>query len=398
MLRLTPPAGPSVKLGEVVRASRRLFSANGNRQQFLESFTSRLRVRHALGVSSGRAALCVILQALRALKPDRDVVAIPAYTCFSVPAAIVRAGLKLQPIEMDPETLDFDREKLQETTPERLLAVVTSNLFGLVNRMAPVRKVAAAAGAFVVDDGAQALGGVSAGRPAGTLGDVGFYSFARGKPLAAWTGALIVTDSEEIFASIQGLIARLPSSSKLQDSRLMLMMMAGALFQKPELYWIPDSLPFLKLGVTEFEPGFPVESLPRPARCLLPFLLEHLEEWNHIRAQNAQVLADSLQDKGFTLPQAAQDCRPTYIRFPVLADDRVTRDRAVDALRRAGIGASPFYPAAVCDIPGIGAHMAVPGVHCPQAEGIAQRLFTLPTHPLVAPADLRRMTEVLSSL
>lgn len=398
MLRLIPPAGTPVKLGELLRAGKGLFSANGNSQEVLRSLASRLHVGSAFGVSSGRAALSVILRSLRALQPERNVVAIPAYTCFSVPAAVVRAGLKLHSLEMCPETLDLDPAQLESFPPNRLLAIVTSNLFGLVNDMAPIRQFATASGAFVVDDSAQAFGASWGGRPAGTLGDVGFYSFARGKALAAGEGSVIVTDSEEIADAIRKQIAQLPSHSRLDDGLLLMKVAVSALFLRPRLYWIPDSLPFLKLGATEFSPSFAVRSFPESVRCLLPELLGRLEEWNQKRSTHARILASAIRNKEFLLPRVAPECVPTFVRFPVFAKDEATRNRAVTTLRRAGIGASPFYPGAVCDIVGIEHHFAKPDFHCPQAEAIARRLFTLPTHPLLQPADLQHMAETLTRL
>ena len=195
MLRLVPPAGAPVGTGQIVRALGTAL-AGGTGEESMAKLAAHLRVRHVWGVSSGRAALWVVFRSLQRLRPERNVVALPAYTCFSVAASIVRAGLKLYPLEMDPETLDFDRSQLEALPADKLLCILTSNLFGFVNDVARVQEIARRAGAFVVDNAAQALGASRDGRFAGTNGDVGVYSLGRGNAFSTTGGSLIGANTE----------------------------------------------------------------------------------------------------------------------------------------------------------------------------------------------------------
>jgi perosamine synthetase len=399
MLRFVPPAGAPLKITQILRALKTVFSSNGDMEGCLSLLASHLQVRSVFGASSGRAALWLILNSLHRLRPDRYVVALPAYTCFSVPASVVRSGLKLHPVEIDPETLDFDFSQLESLPQQNLLCILTSNLFGLVNDVARIWEIARAKGAFLVDDAAQALGASRDGHFAGTLGDVGFYSLARGKTLASVGGGIIVTNSEEIAGAIRAEAADLPPSSFGHAAWLLLQMASYATFLKPNLYWIPNSLPFLKLGVTEFAPDFPTAPLPHLSQVLLLQLMDTLAEINEVRCKNATIIANALVgNRYFSVPRAAPDCQPSYIRFPVIAKDEATRHRALIRLRVAGIGASPFYPSAICDIAGIAPHMAPGNFHRPRAEALSRRLVTLPTHPYVRQQDLNRMVDILNRL
>jgi dTDP-4-amino-4,6-dideoxygalactose transaminase len=386
-------------MAQILGALKIAFSSNGNTEECLAALAARLQGRSIFGVSSGRAALWLILKSLHRLRPDRDIVALPAYTCFSVPASIVRARLKLHPLEIDPETLDFDFSRLDSLPREKLLCILSSNLFGLVNDLSRIQEIARTKGAFLVDDAAQALGASRNSQPAGTLGDVGLYSLARGKTLASVGGGIIVTNSEEIARAIQSEVRSLPAASSAHAAWVLLQMLAYAAFLKPRLYWIPNSLPFLKLGVTEFVPNFPTASLSSFTRALLPQLMDRLEEINQVRQKNAIAIANGLSGNPyFTVPRLAPDCQPSYIRFPLIAKDVATRQWAVSHLRAAGIGASPFYPTAICDIAGIEPYMASGDFHRPQAEALSQTLLTLPTHPYVRPQDLSRMIDILNKL
>ena len=86
-------------------------------------------MKHCFLVSSGKAALTLILQALKELHPERNEVLIPAFTCYSVPSSIVRAGLKVKLCDISPDTLDFDYNQLEKilndyqlNKPNKLLA------------------------------------------------------------------------------------------------------------------------------------------------------------------------------------------------------------------------------------------------------------------------------------
>src|SRR5262249_13192015 len=70
-------------------------------------------VRHVFLVSSGKAALTLALTALRSRSTRTDVV-IPAYTCVSVPAAVLKAGLRPVLCDVDPATFDFDEHLLEQ--------------------------------------------------------------------------------------------------------------------------------------------------------------------------------------------------------------------------------------------------------------------------------------------
>jgi perosamine synthetase len=396
MPRFVPPAGAPLKITQILRALKTVLSPNGRAGESLTFCAARLHVQHVFGVSSGRAALWLILKSLQRLRPERDVVAVPAYTCFSVPASVVRAGLKIHPVEIDPHTLDFDLSQLDALPDKKLLCIITSNLFGFVNDLPRVRQAAQAKGAFVLDDAAQALGAMRNGQFSGTLGDVGLYSLGRGKAVAAMGGGLIVTNSEEIARIVQEEAKNLNAPSLTHGAWLFLEMLVYSVLLRPGLYWIPNSLPFLKLGATEFNPAFPTEELPSLYGTLLPRLLDGLEEINQIRRANARAIAEALAgNPDFDFPRPAANTSPTFVRLPVVARDELTRERAVGRLRSAGIGASAFYPSAICDIAGIETHMSVREFHRERAELLSERLLTLPVNPFVRPQDVARMIDIL---
>lgn len=398
MPRYVPPAGTPIRARDVLRAIRAALTGSTVADRLL-ALAARLGVRHAWGVSSGRAALFVVLRSLRRLQPERTVVALPAYTCFSVAASIVRSGLTLYPLDMNPDTLDCDPRQFENLPEKTLLCIITSNLFGYVGEITSLQHVAKAKGAFVVDNAAQALGALRDGRYAGTRGDVGIFSLGRGKSLSAIEGGLIVANNEDISHAIELDMEGLRQAELARTSYLLLQLAAYVTLLHPSRYWIPNSLPFLKLGTTEFNPQFAVGALQPIAAHLVALQWDRIREITRTRRSNAARLTEGLHaGHTFYCPQPTPGTEAASVRLPVIAPNESTRALAVARLNHANIGASCFYPSAICDIPGIGPFMATRNHHCRNAEHLSRTLFTLPVHPLVERTDISRMIAVLSSM
>ncbi len=207
-------------------------------------------VRHVFLVSSGTAALTLALEALKSLSRRREVV-IPAYTCFSVPAAVVRAGLRPVPCDIDPATFDFDHALLEEKLNADTLCVIAHHLFGIPSDMERMGALCAPRGAFVVEDAAQAMGAQDKGRALGTMGDLGVFSLGRGKNITCGSGGIVVTSRDEIARAVSARCRRLEAPRPAEGLKDLVQLMLMAVFIRPRLYWIPAAVPFLRLGQTE---------------------------------------------------------------------------------------------------------------------------------------------------
>ena len=175
-------------------------------------------------------------------------------------------------------------------------------------------------------------------------------------------------------------------------------MLGYAAFLDPRLYWIPNSVPFLKLGATEFAPNFPISCMSQLTAALVSQLIGKLKEINAGRERNAISIAQGVAGNAkFTVPKPLCGSRPIYTRLPIIASHGRVRDQAMARLRAAGIGATSSYPTAICDIPGLERFASSEFHHCPRAESLARRLFTLPTHAFVSQQDISRMVEVLAT-
>src|SRR3989449_8783143 len=116
--RTLPPAATPIGIREIISGVCGIFHG----QQELDRFESELKehfgVKHCFLASSGKAAFTLILLALKELSPDRDEVLIPAFTCYSVPSSVVRAGLRIRLCDLRLDSLDFDFAQLSAMLSE----------------------------------------------------------------------------------------------------------------------------------------------------------------------------------------------------------------------------------------------------------------------------------------
>lgn len=175
---------------------------------FEEAFAEFVGCRHAVGCASGTDALLLALRALD-LEPGSDVV-VPAFTFFATAGAVWNAGLRPVFADIDPLTFNVTAETLESALTDRTRAVVVVHLYGQMAEMDPIMELARERGLAVIEDAAQAMGARQRGRDgvraAGTVGDVGCFSFFPTKVLGGFgDGGMVVTANDALAERVRSL-------------------------------------------------------------------------------------------------------------------------------------------------------------------------------------------------
>lgn len=383
---------------EILKITSSWVRSDFSAEMFEEKIKSHAGVRYCYFFNSGRTAQVFILKALSELAgSSRDEVVIPAYTCFSVAAAIAKSGLKIRLVDTDPFTMDYDYEKLFGLNFTKVLAVIACNLFGILSNWEKLWSMAQEKNVFLIDDAAQSMGTLFKDRPSGSLGDIGFYSLNRGKSLSTYSGGILVTNNEKIAAQIQEDIKNLDRPNLWNEITVLIKMTLYSWFLKPRFYWLPSMIPFLGLGKTVFDETFSLCQLTDIQKCAGIILWNTLESLNSARTKNARKLAEGvLRSERFKIPGYDEAFCPAYLRLPLLAQDKAGRDRAVTALRRQGVVASTMYPSTIRQIAGIEKYLASTAKDFPGAQEVAETLLTLPTHPYLSDNDVQKIISCLT--
>ncbi|MBN1461772.1 MAG: DegT/DnrJ/EryC1/StrS family aminotransferase [Armatimonadetes bacterium] len=164
---------------EVVESQRFIM---GPRVEYFEAaLADYCRSALAYGVSSGSDALLVALMSL-GVPSGAEVITSP-YTFFATAGAISRVGARPVFVDIDPDTYNFDTRLLGGAVSDKTVGIIPVHLFGQMTEMDSLLAFAREHDFFVVEDAAQAIGSETDGRRAGSLGDIGCFSFFPSKNL-----------------------------------------------------------------------------------------------------------------------------------------------------------------------------------------------------------------------
>jgi len=387
--RTVPPAAAPLRLSDLWHGLFGMMAPRRAIARIEREIGLDFGVAHVFLVSSGTAALRLTLEALKGLSHRREVI-IPAYTCFSVPAAVLTAGLRPTLCDIDSSTFDFAPELLERSLNDDTICVVAHHLFGVPSAVEQIRSRCRPRGVFVLEDAAQGMGAESDGRKLGTLGDVGIFSLGRGKNITCGSGGIIVTNSSEIATAIARRYRHVNGPSLREQLKDFASLVLMAVFIRPWLYWIPAALPFLELGRTIFPKEVPVQRLSGIKAGLLRGWRTALARSNRHRSAAASYFSSRVPSR------LAHPSSHPYLRFPIFVSNAQQRDAIYRLSQRRGLGLSVAYPTSIDEITEI--RRVCNGKRFPSAHKVADSLLTIPTHHWLSDNDKKAIAELCRNL
>jgi dTDP-3-amino-3,4,6-trideoxy-alpha-D-glucose transaminase len=312
----------------------------------------------AVGVANGTDAITLALRAL-GVGPGDEVLTV-SMTCAPTAAGIVRAGATPVFVDVDEERLTMDAAALAAAVTPRTKAILPVHLYGRVADVDAIAAFAVARGLVLVEDCAQAHGASWNGRPAGTFGRAGAWSFYPTKNLGALGDGGAVTVTHESDAPAADRIARLRAYGYATRN-------------------------------DADEPGFN-SRLDEIQAAALRVRLRKLAAGNRRRADLAARYDAALAGAVRVPPPA----RPGEVRAHHLYVVRVPdRDAFRSRLEGRGVGTDVHYPRAVHEQPAFARFTRGP---LPVTERAMREVVSLPLDPLLTDAEADRVIEaVLSS-
>lgn len=173
-------------------ADRKLSEAD----RFENEIKKYLKVKYALGLSSGTGGLKTALGAIGVKPHDR--VLISAYTFIATPASVVNIGAIPIPIDFDMNN-GMNLSNLEQEINKGCRAIILVHLQGRAFNIEPILKIARRHNIPVIEDACQSFAAKYCDTPAGAFGDIGVYSFQQYKQISSGEGGLIVTNNENYY-------------------------------------------------------------------------------------------------------------------------------------------------------------------------------------------------------
>jgi len=343
---------------EIDQAIRNVFDSGWfilgeNVREFEKEFAEYCGTAFGIGVASGTDALQLALRACD-IGADDEVITV-ANTAFPTAIAISYTGARPVFVDVD-RTYTMDPARVEEKITARTRAIVPVHLYGQPADLEPIMSIAGKHSLRVIEDACQAHGAEYRGRKAGSLGDVGCFSFYPTKNLGAYgDGGVAITSSEELAGRLRllrdyGQVRRYEHVEKGYNSRL-------------------DEL----------------------QAAILRVKLRKLDEWNEKRRRHAMLYDRLLEGAPVVTPSCRDNARHIYHLYVVRSPQR---DLLRDWLRQNGVAADIHYPTPIHLQPAY-ADLEMPEGSLPLTEQYASEILSLPMFPGLTDEEIERCCEVI---
>lgn len=393
MFRYIAPSGTKITILDILAWFFDIILFKDRSSTLRNSIINKYQTRHCFLMASGRAAMAMLFRMLKDLNkdPSRCEIIVPSYTCYSVPAAVEIAGLKLRVCDIDRNTLSYDMNQLKAIDFSKVIAIVSSSLYGIPNDLPAIRRLADENGIVFIDDAAQAMNSSVDDQYSGSYGHIGLYSLDKGKNITSIQGGIIVTNDDNYAAEIERRIDKLQYPSASYRLKEAIQLLAYTVLLRPWLYWIPARAPFLGLGKTLYTTDYYYSRYSRHLASIATRLFKRIESITQSRKRNFNTLARKLADfPGLSLPTIPSNIDHCALRFPVFVQDPIMRSEMIAALHEIGIGATASYPDSINRLDEV-SHFIASSAPCPGGEYVADHVMTLPTMEYLSELDVENI-------
>ncbi|WP_147680304.1 DegT/DnrJ/EryC1/StrS aminotransferase family protein [Actinomyces ruminicola] len=333
---------------------------------FEEEFSTQVVAgAHAVAVNSGTSAQHLATLACD-LKSEGGVpeVIVPSFTFAATGNSVAITGAKPVFADIDPVTFTMDPASVEAAITENTVAIEVVHLYGLAADMDAIMGIAARHDLAVFEDCAQAHGAAINGKPVGTFGAWGSFSFYPTKNMTTLEGGMVTTPDAELARRVR--LLRNQGMEKQYAN---------------ELVGLNNRMTDVAAAVGRVQ-------------------LKKLDGWTEARRANAAALDAGLGDvPGVITPAVPDGYRHVYHQYTIRLEGATAaeRDAAQSALREEWqVGSGVYYPIPNHRLDSLAPY--APGLELPATELVARECLSLPVHPSLTQADLDRIVQAVTAV
>tara|TARA_R100000742_G_C4275472_1_gene95963 strand:- start:27 stop:1154 length:1128 start_codon:yes stop_codon:yes gene_type:complete len=337
-------------------------------EEFEDKFSTYCDSKYGIGVNNCTDALYIALKALDV--GDGDEVITVSNTAVPTCTAIAMAGATPVFVEIDEYSL-MDVSKLEDVITDKTTAIIPVHLFGQTCDMDSINKIAKKHNLKVIEDCAQSHGATYKGKKAGSMGDIGCFSFYPTKIFGAYgDGGFITTNNEDLYDKMNRMRFFGMERKKMSSG-----------------HWNG------KYYAIEHAPNTSNSRLHELQAAILLVKLNYLDEWINRRREIAKRYDEEL--KGILdLPKEAQHNRHAYYIYVVAHTER---DRIMKELVDNDIHLNISYPWPVHTMIGY-EYLGGKEGDLPITERRANEIFSLPMYPTLTDDEQTIVIETLKKI
>jgi dTDP-4-amino-4,6-dideoxygalactose transaminase len=338
-------------------------------KEFEKNFAKYLKVKNAFAVSSGTAALH-IAHAILGLKPGDEVI-VPSLTFVATTNSILYTGAK--PVFADITSFDdlnVSPEEIRRKVTNKTKAITVVHYGGYPCDIKSILEIANEHDLYIIEDAAHAPGAKFGGKKIGSIGDVGCFSFFSNKNLVTGEGGMVVTNDDSLSNKVR--LMRSHGMASLTWDRY-----------KGHLY----AYDIVDLGynyrVTEITSALGLAQLKK------------LERNNKKREKITREYRNLLKDiPQILIPFEKYFGVPSFHLFPILISKKISREKFMNHLKKAGIQTSIHYPP-IHFFKFYRNRFGYKHGTLPKTEYVGAHEVTLPLHPLMTKGDVHFICQTI---
>ncbi len=345
-------------------------------QSFEEKMAGYCGTNFAIGCASGSDALVLALMGCD-VKQNDEVITTP-YTFFATAGAIARICAVPVFIDINPDDYNIDPDLIEKfldenaekrdgevfnrKTGRRIRAILPVHLYGQTADMKSILRIADRWGLPVIEDSAQSIGSIDGnmGKKAGSMGEVGCFSFFPSKNLGAFgDGGALTTNDENLTRRLRSLRVHGESKRYFHD-----------------------------------EVGFN-SRLDAIQAAILEIKLKYLEEWHKGRQKNAEFYNKAFGESGCSgiigTPEVLRGNRHIFNQYILRVKDR---DKLVEYLRENSIGCAIYYPVPL-HLQKCFEYLGYKEGDLPESERASKETIALPVYPELTESQKNYVVETI---
>ena len=347
---------------------------------------------HNLGVSSGTDAILLALMALGIGTGDEVIV--PAFTFFATAGCVSRVGATPVFADVCPICFNLDPVHAATLVTEKTKAIIPVHLFGQMADMDAIMALAEQHSLHVIEDAAQAFGATYKGKPAGSIGHFGCYSFFPSKNLGALGDAGLLSTPDPILAEkarilrVHGMEPKYYHQEIGANFRLDTLQAA---FLRVKLAHYPTYTAARQANAARYTealsqlPGVQTAD-PRDCKCLPRQEARHADEISNFKFQISNPLI---------LPVAYPHNGHIWNQYTLRVPGAGRRDALKDHLQSHGIGCEIYYPLTLDQQP---CYQSLPVRSLlPTAHRLAGEVLSVPVYPELSAGQRNEVIAILGS-
>ena len=309
--------------------------------KFEEEYASFCNCEYAVGLGSGTDALWLALLTL-GVGPGDEVIT-TANTFIATTEAISFCGATPVLVDICEDSFNMDPKKFEAAITDKTKAVIPVHLYGQMADMDPIMEIARKHKLFVIEDASQAHGAEYNGKSAGSIGDIGCFSFYPGKNLGAYGEAGAAVTNNADYAEKMKMIRDHGQEKKYYHSLL---------------------------GWNARMDGF--------QGAILSVKLKYITAWNNARRENAKLYTSLLSDcDAVKTPEEIKGCKHVFHVYAVRVQNR---DKLISDLAEKEIFCGIHYPVPI-HLQKAYSSLGLGEGSFPVSEKIASELVSLPMFP-----------------